>query len=182
VTSEQAIVLGFIAAAFVVGWLVGALIGRGNREAPAPEADVGSVQVPEGVKALLPPVRIQTAVDETRRELDRAIRAYHAAIALWLEDGRAREVVGEETLAVLARSVYALAMAVGHAADELAFDDPRADALRESGVDLRRLAEDVMLGSSEREDPTGVFDRLEQQLMAAAAAILPSGRLQASRT
>jgi hypothetical protein len=177
VTSEQAIVLGFIAAAFVVGWLTGALIGRGSKQASPPDA--GSIQVPEGVQALLPAVRLQGAVDESRRELDRAIRAYHAAIALWLEDGRARELVGEETLAALARSVYALAMAVGHAAEELAFDDPRADALRESGSDLRRLAEDVMLGSAEREDPAGVFDRLEQQLMTAASAILASGRLQA---
>ena len=69
-TEEQLIVLGFLVAAFVVGWLARALIGRrdGRAQAAAP-AEVSREQ-------------LEQAVEATRKELDRAIRSHVAAVAL----------------------------------------------------------------------------------------------------
>jgi hypothetical protein len=69
-TEEQLIVLGFLVAAFAVGWLARALIGRRDRR---------------GRDATRPEVsreHLEQAVEATRKELDRAIRSHVAAVAL----------------------------------------------------------------------------------------------------
>jgi hypothetical protein len=78
VTEEQLIVLGFLAAAFVVGWLARALIGRRDRVRPGTEPAAAAVTEEQ----------LRRAVEATRQELDRAIRSHVAAVALSL---RARE-------------------------------------------------------------------------------------------
>jgi len=77
VTKEQWIIVGFLAAAFVAGWLARALSGR--REHRPGGAHPPTVVLDED---------LQRAVDATRAELDRAIRSYMAALALSV---RARE-------------------------------------------------------------------------------------------
>lgn len=67
-TSEQLIVLGVLAAAFVAGWTVRAVIARlDRRSAPAAGAP--------------PEAAVERAVEETRRELDGAIRKYLSTVA-----------------------------------------------------------------------------------------------------
>jgi hypothetical protein len=69
-TEEQLIVLGFLVAAFVVGWLARALVGRRDRRAAA------------AVPAAISREDLERAVQATREELDRAIRSHVAAVAL----------------------------------------------------------------------------------------------------
>jgi hypothetical protein len=84
VTEEQLIVLGFLAAAFVVGWLARALIGRRDRARSGTEPAAAAVTQEH----------LRRAVEATRQELDRAIRSHVAAVALSLRagEGSAREV------------------------------------------------------------------------------------------
>jgi hypothetical protein len=77
VTKEQLIVIGFLAAAFVTGWLARALIARGDR------GPVGRQSA-----AVLSDEDLERAVEATRKELDRAVRSHVAAVALSL---RARD-------------------------------------------------------------------------------------------
>jgi hypothetical protein len=67
VTREQIIVLGFIAAAFLAGWVARALIGLAARR----RAD----------RHALLDERLEGSFDERRRELDRALQAYHGTVA-----------------------------------------------------------------------------------------------------
>jgi hypothetical protein len=71
VTEEQLIVLGFLAAAFVAGWLAHTLIARRDRRDLAAR---NPVTVSEE--------DVRRAVETTRQELDRAIRSHVAAVAL----------------------------------------------------------------------------------------------------
>jgi hypothetical protein len=71
VTREQLIVIGFLAAAFVAGWVARALIGRRDRR---------SSERPPPVVVL--EEQLERAVEATRQELDRAIRSHVAAVAL----------------------------------------------------------------------------------------------------
>ena len=82
-TEEQLIVLGFLAAAFVVGWLARALIGRRDRDRSGTEPAAAAVTEEQ----------LRRAVEATRQELDRAIRSHVAAVALSL---RAREGAAPE--------------------------------------------------------------------------------------
>jgi uncharacterized membrane protein YdfJ with MMPL/SSD domain len=68
VTKEQIIVLGVIAAAFVAGWIVHALTGRGDRSKQPAEPAVDG--------------RLEHAVELSRLELDRAVRTYVASLLL----------------------------------------------------------------------------------------------------
>jgi len=120
--------------------------------------------------------RFERAVGNSRRELERTIRAYHATVSSVLEDGGA-EPPGESKLETLARALSALASAVDHASSELEEGDPLAARLRASGFELRELAFDVLLHSQRDELPT-VFDELEQNLISAASTIFSSGRAQ----
>jgi hypothetical protein len=69
VTKEQTIVLGFLVAAFVAGWVVHALTGVRDRNAAAPDAPL----VPDG--------RVDQAIEESGHALDVAVRSYLTAIA-----------------------------------------------------------------------------------------------------
>jgi hypothetical protein len=71
VTKEQWIVIGVLAAAFVAGWLARALLGRRDREHSGPHPP-----------AVVLDEDLERAVEATRKELDRAIRSYLAALAL----------------------------------------------------------------------------------------------------
>jgi hypothetical protein len=185
-TTEQAIILGFFAAAFLAGWIAHAVVGRARR----PRKAIGPVD--EGPVAPLPaqglehpahgdrddlassPPRYEQAVHGSRDELARATRAYHAAVVGSLEgDGRAPD---RTALEALAGSLLALARSVDHASQELDAQHPLKSKLHRMGDDLRRLADDVTRHSREREIPTPVFDRLEQHLIAAASMILGSDR------
>jgi hypothetical protein len=124
-----------------------------------------------------PPVDgFERAVGDSRRKLERAIRAYHATVSSALEDGDG-DRPREPQLEILARALSALASAVDHAATELDANDPLAARLRASGLELRELALDVLAHSQREELPT-VFDDLEQNLISAASTILSSGRQQ----
>ena len=92
-TTEQLIILGFLAAAFIAGWLARALIGRGDRAETAVESRSGEVmseaanEAANGVGEAPTPVldeRLAGAIEATRRELDRAIQSHVAAVALSL--------------------------------------------------------------------------------------------------
>jgi len=73
VTREQWIVIGFLAAAFVAGWLARALLGRRDRKPP--DGRPPAVVLDE---------HLERAVEATRKELDRAIRSHFAAVAVSL--------------------------------------------------------------------------------------------------
>jgi hypothetical protein len=171
-TTEQLIILAFLAGAFAAGWATHALTdlwdrrGRGGTSFATPSRlDLGRPDL----------------VDETRRELGHAIRAYHAAVTISVAEREGWDgATGEATLDVLARALVALAAAVDHAWIELEAEHPLAQALRQSGLELRRLAADVIEHTREERLPNGVSDRLEQQLMSAASAILarPRARTQ----
>jgi hypothetical protein len=117
-----------------------------------------------------PEDRLARAVGDSRRELGRAIRAYHATVSSALERG-GPERPRESELEALARALSALASAVDHAATELDERDSLAVRLSATSLDLRELALDVLARSQREELPT-VFDELEQNLIAAASAIL----------
>jgi hypothetical protein len=71
VTKEQTIVLGFLAAAFVAGWIVHAVTGRRDRHATAPAA----------APAPRDDGRLEQAIEDSRQELDAAVRSYLTAVA-----------------------------------------------------------------------------------------------------
>ena len=92
-TTEQLIILGFLAAAFIAGWLARALIGRGtgprrpSRAAPGRLMSEAANEAANGVGEAPTPVldeRLAGAIEATRRELDRAIQSHVAAVALSL--------------------------------------------------------------------------------------------------
>jgi hypothetical protein len=185
-TTEQGIILGFLAAAFVAGWIAHALLvwARSSREqvrTVAPTVD----EVPRTVYKAPPTVdevpqlhssqpRFEHAVHGSRDELARATRAYHAAVVGSLEaNGRAAD---KSAFEALAGSLLALARSVDHASQKLDAQHPLRLKLHRMGDDLRRLADDVTRHSREREIPAPVFDRLEQHLFSAAAMILGADR------
>ena len=93
-TKEQWIVVGFLAAAFVAGWVARSLSGWRERRRGHP--DPPAVVLDED---------LEQAVDATRAELDRAIRSYMAALALTVRGGQeerpAAEPLAEEVSAAL---------------------------------------------------------------------------------
>jgi hypothetical protein len=74
VTREQLIVLSFIAAAFVAGWVARALTGLAAGKSRK-RGEVGSGRPPGLIDE-----RFEDALEESRRGIDRAIRAYHATV------------------------------------------------------------------------------------------------------
>ena len=165
------IILGLFAVAFVGGWVTRALIDWRTRSALRAAARVA-----------LPLRGLERAFGESRDELARAIRAYHATVAVsrehYGEDEAAIDDPGHSRLEMLARALASLAIAVEHASIELDAHDPLADRLRDSGEDLRDLSLDVLMHSRQDQVPTSVFDQLEQHLMSVAAAIFTSSRPQ----
>jgi hypothetical protein len=160
-TTEQAIVLGFIAAAFVFGWLARAMTEWASRSRRRAKATAKLTE------------RVESAADESRRELERAIRAYHATVARHLGDDGVEQGSADGTLDTLAQALYALALAVGHASSEVQQDLPLAARLRQTGSELRTLAQEVLAYSTQPDPvPNGMFDRLEQQLTTAVSTLL----------
>jgi hypothetical protein len=72
VTTEQTIVLGVLAVAFIAGWAVHALVGRSERP---PESEHG--QRP----AYVPDEHLAVVVEQSKEHLDDAIRSYMSALA-----------------------------------------------------------------------------------------------------
>jgi hypothetical protein len=197
-TTEQIIILGFLALAFLAGWVARALVGGARQGAGrepvavagAPEpipAMVASEPEPDPAVAAGAPEPVEAApafevaVHQSRDELGRAIRAYHAAVVRTLRNGSGRDS-GQESLEVLSGALVALSRAVDHESRVLEVEHPLTERLQRTGVELRRLADDVMRHSRERELPAGVFDQLEQHLISAASMILTPDRLQAQPT
>jgi hypothetical protein len=190
VTTEQVIVLAFLAGAFVAGWLARAAVGGRPRDDARASAAVQSLLDHYANPRATPPAtvdrepvslanRLGGAMQEGRRELSRAIRAYHAAVVRSRGDRRDTDS-GQGTLEVLAGALVALSEAVEHAARELEPHHPLTQKLHGTGMELRRLAEDVTRHSEEPELPTGVFDRLEQNLISTATIVFAPRRPQAN--
>jgi hypothetical protein len=121
VTKEQLIVIGFLAAAFVAGWLARALMGRRDRRSS--EGQPPAVLLDE---------HLERAVEATRKELDRAIRSHVAAVSLSL---RARGLAKAEPDPL---TVEVSAALQDDAANEymLSVMDGRRGALSERELDL----------------------------------------------
>jgi hypothetical protein len=175
VTTEQLIILALFAAAFLAGWIARALIGGGSRAGASPRMAKG-----EPARGSVGQ-RFEGAVHESRHELARATHAYHAAVVRSLRNGK-ESGSSESSLEALAGALVALSRAVDHASTELEAQHPLSEKLQSTGLELRRLADDVMRHSRERELPTGVFDQLEQHLISAASIIFTSDRLKPRAT
>ena len=186
-TTEQLIILGFLACAFLAGWVARALVGAVRHTAAgaspplesAEAAPVRPARAAAPTRAMSRPREwnLRGAVNEGRDELGRAVRAYHAAVVRTL--GNRNELPSDtNTLETLATALVALSRAVDHASSELDSTHPLTGRLRGTGVELRRLADDVMRHSREREVPAGVLDQLEQHLISAASMLLTPDRLQ----
>jgi hypothetical protein len=176
VTNEQIIILALFAAAFLAGWVTHALTAAASRRLRAPAPSNRNALVPVTLAAPTAD-RFEAAVDESRRELERAIRAYHTTVTLSLEDGGPASSP-PTSLDVLVRALAALSIAVEHASRELEGDNALATKLHATGSELRLLAQEVLLHEADAELPPTIFDRLEQHLTTAAAVILAPGRLQ----
>jgi hypothetical protein len=176
VTTEQLIILGFLALAFLAGWIARALVGRVvNRLSPK-----GPVPAPASERSeIAPPAArdFKAAVRLSRDELAHAVRAYHAAVVRTFRNG-ADGQSGQSSLEALSVALVSLARAVDHEARALGSEQAEQELtarLQSTGSELRRLADDVMQ-HSQRELPAGVFDQLEQQLISAASMILEPSR------
>jgi hypothetical protein len=204
VTTEQLIILGFLALAFLAGWIARALVGRvvsrlSQKEVTGEEVVAGTAngtqtRGPNGTQtrapaaaAPLPTARdfkatvrlgrdeIAAAVRLSRDELARAVRAYHAAVVRTLRNGADRQS-GQSSLEALSIALVSLARAVDHESRALGPEQALSARLQTTGVELRRLADDVMRHSRQQELPAGVFDQLEQHLISAASMILEPSR------
>jgi hypothetical protein len=167
-TSEQTIILALLAAAFVAGWIARGSTSGGESEETGEDLEPAAKRQP--VQEPSPAEGFESAVRVSRQALDRAIGAYHTAVALWLREGEAG-TASEAMFEVFARDLTALATAVDGVSAEFELRHPLSEKLRQSGSELRRLAVDVSAYSRERRLPTGVFDRSEQHLMSAASTI-----------
>jgi MoxR-like ATPase len=172
-TTEQLIILGFLALAFLAGWIARALVGRVvNRLSPK-----GPVPAPASERSEIAPPDardFKAAVRLSRDELARAVRAYHAAVVRTFRNG-ADGQSGQSSLEALSVALVSLARAVDHEARALGPEQELTARLQSTGSELRRLADDVMQ-HSQRELPAGVFDQLEQHLISAASMILEPSR------
>jgi hypothetical protein len=123
--------------------------------------------------------RFERAIGDGRRQLKRAIRAYHTTVSRTLENADLDGARGSQ-LETLARALSALASAVDYAVAELDERDPLAMRLRTRSLELRELALDVVAHSRREELPT-IFDELEHNLISVASTILATtGREPAS--
>ena len=140
-TEEQLIVLGFLAAAFVVGWLARALIGRRDRDRSGTEPAAAAVTEEQ----------LRRAVEATRQELDRAIRSHVAAVALSL---RAREGAAPEPETGPVEEVAVEEVAVEEAAAEAG---PLAEEVSAALED--DAANEHMLSVMDRDRGTALSER-----------------------
>jgi hypothetical protein len=178
VTTEQLIILGFLALAFLAGWIARALVGRVVSRLSQKEPVPVPVPAPAPAPARGSPIpakrEIKAAVRLSRDELTRAVRAYHAAVVRTFRNG-ADGQSGQSSLEALSVALVSLAGAVDHEARALGPEQELTARLQSTGSELRRLADDVMQ-HSQRELPAGVFDQLEQHLISAASMILEPSR------
>jgi hypothetical protein len=169
VTSEQAIILAVIAAAFVGGWIVHALTG-GPAEHGADPAEPEPLLLEAEVNGRANgEVVLADAVDHSREALDRAVTDYHAAVALWLRDGDA-STASDAMFSLFGHDAVRLAHAVEDVSDVLA-EDPLCDELRTSGSELRRLGQEMIMLPRATTLPPEILDRSEDSLISAASAI-----------
>jgi hypothetical protein len=133
-TREQIIVLAFIAGAFLAGWVARALIGWALRRA----SDLDAAAAGDGRPGRGRPLghhdeRFTRALDESRRDLDRAIQAYHGVVA---------QALGGRGSAPAAEAVPG-----GEVSDALRSDAAnramRAGISRDRGADLTDLELDL---------------------------------------
>jgi hypothetical protein len=122
VTKEQWIIVGFLAAAFVAGWLARSLSGW--RERRRGGSDLPTMVLDED---------LQRSVDATRAELDRAIRSYMAALAVSV---RARETEPAEPDSLTAEVSAALQDDAANDCMVSALDDRREPAVSERELDV----------------------------------------------
>jgi hypothetical protein len=186
VTTEQLIILGFLALAFLAGWIARALVGRvvsrlSSKEpvaAPESASHETTASASHGTSEIAPTSArdFKSAVRLSRDELARAVRAYHAAVVRTFRNG-ADQRSGQSSLEALSVALVSLARAVDHEARALGPEQELTARLQSTGSELRRLADDVMQ-HSQRELPAGVFDQLEQHLISAASMILEPARPQ----
>jgi hypothetical protein len=173
VTSEQAIILALIAAAFVSGWIVHALTGehaeQEGSEAAEPEPAPVVVEAGANGRANGHEVVLADAVDNSREALDRAVTDYHAAVALWLREGDA-SAASHAMFSFFGHDVVQLAHAVEDVSDVLA-EDPLCDELRTNGSELRRLGQEMIMCPRGTRLPPEILDRSEDSLLSAASAI-----------
>jgi hypothetical protein len=162
VTKEQWIVVGFLAAAFVAGWLARALAGRREREPRG--ADPPAVVLDED---------LERAVDATRAELDQAIRSYMAALALMVradEQQRAgSEPLAEEVSAALQDDAANDCMVS-------ALDGRREPALSERELDVADwgFAYGVAWARVRERGPAEQPDQVAREALQAAQAVFSS--------
>jgi hypothetical protein len=97
VTTEQTIVLGVLAAAFVAGWGVRALIGRAERRAASPDVEPPRDERPRDE-------RLDPALEESRQELEKAmvsyVRTLAASTGVLPPGGESRPLVDEVSAAL----------------------------------------------------------------------------------
>jgi hypothetical protein len=181
-TTEQFIILAFLAAAFVAGWVVRSLVGmarngaatRRGEAAAAAAAAAHRVAHPAQLDArrAAPPPH-----PDARDEVSRAIRAYHAAVISSPPGGGK---TGARNLVTLAGALAALSRAVGEAADEAGGQESLHGRLVQLTDELRTLSDEVMVHSRELELPPSILDRLEQHLITAASTIFAPGSARAT--
>lgn len=114
--------IGVLAAAFVAGWLARALLGRRDRSAPGPHPP-----------AVVLDEDLERAVEATKKELDRAIRSYLAALAL---SNRAKDPGSVQADPLAEEVSEALRDDAANESMLSVMDRRRAEALSERELDL----------------------------------------------
>jgi hypothetical protein len=175
VTKEQWIIIGFLAAAFVAGWLARALSGRRDRK---PEDDWPAAVVLDE--------QLERAVEATRKELDRAIRSHVAAVALSARarrPGRTQEdALADEASAALQNEVSAAlqdevsAALQDDAANECmlsAMDGRHGAALSERELDLTDwgFAYGVAWARAREREPSETGDAVAREALRVARTV-----------
>jgi hypothetical protein len=158
-TEEQLIVLGVLAAAFVAGWALRALIarleGRRAREHALVEPTLDE--------------RLDRAVEQSRHELDRAIRTYLSTVAFSAgarEGTREPAALTDEVSAALQDDVANQAM-TGAVADDLGAGSTE----RELDLMDWGFAYGVAWARARKRDPAAPADVIAREALGAAGGV-----------
>jgi hypothetical protein len=164
-TEEQLIVLGVLAAAFVAGWALRALIARLElkRERAREQEQLAGPELDEFEE------RLDRAVEESRLELDRAIRTYLSTVAFSAgarEGGRPPAPLGEHVTAALQDDVAneAMTSAVPQEAEAVSSE-------RELDVMDWGFAYGVAWARARQRDPTAPADLVAAEALRAAREV-----------
>jgi hypothetical protein len=180
-TTEQIIILAFLAAAFLAGWAVRSLVELARRRDVGPAAAELPSSSGDGAVDANGARGVETNGDrrahaDVRDQVRRAIRAYHGAIVHSLPNGD-ESIAGARDLERLAGALVALSRAVGQSAEELRGNESLRARLERLAGELRTLGDEVMVHARGAELPPSVLDRLEQHLISAASTTFAaSGR------